>query len=69
MFVTDGKDLSECAFPAELEKYIIPVHTFDEELPGENIFPDHCFDSSVSTVYIIKIITSLITYINYYTYS
>lgn len=35
----DGRDLKDCALPKDIKKFLVDVHDFSEELPGEDIFP------------------------------
>lgn len=35
----DGRDLRDCSLPQDFKKFLVEVHDFSEELPGEDIFP------------------------------
>ena len=35
----DGRDLRDCTLPQDIKKFLVEVHDFSEELPGEDVFP------------------------------
>ncbi|XP_078358629.1 SMC5-SMC6 complex localization factor protein 2-like [Oculina patagonica] len=35
----DGRDLRDCTLPQDIKKFLVDVHDFSEELPGEDVFP------------------------------
>ena len=35
----DGRDLKDCTLPKDIKKFLVDVHDFTEDLPGEDIFP------------------------------
>ena len=37
--IADGRDLRDCSLPQDFKKFLVEVHDFSEELPGEDIFP------------------------------
>ena len=38
-FYLDGRDLKDCTLPKDIKKFLVDVHDFTEDLPGEDIFP------------------------------
>ena len=36
---SDGRDLKDCTLPQDIKKFLIEVHDFSDEVPGEDIFP------------------------------